>query len=254
MQIRPIPWTYLAVESREGSEVACHMHSGFRSPFTSRRRGRVEKLALAVNPPKKPTRLSLISISNPNFPMAGYEIHAYSPDSPATKLLGYTDLHGSLTIPPSDGHPLRLLIVKNGGAPLAKLPLIPGLEATVRAEITNDEERLRVEGFITGLQDRLIDIVARRRFLIARVRKRIDADKLELAEKIFEDLRKLPTRESLLEELLRFEFTVLTIDPKIKRKIDRLFGDTRKVVNAVLKSKPVDDLSAQLKSAQLAAQ
>ena len=250
----PIPWTYLATEKREGTILRCRIHTGLRSPLSSRRRGRMEQLAIAVRPPQTPTTITLTAGDESRRPLEGYEVHAYRPGSPKTRLLGHTTRQGKLRVPPDDVHPLVLLIVKNGGQPLAKLPVLPGFEAESTAVIRDDDQRLRVEGFITGLQERMVNVIIRQKLMVARIERRIEQGRLDEAEKLHAALLDLPTRHTFLEELDNYERGVLTADPLLKRRIDQLLGDTRKVVQLHLSTKPLDQALAKLEAAKVNAQ
>jgi len=59
--------------------------------------------------PRGGTRLELFSATEPDYPLAGYQVYSQGPDSAATTLLGLTDGVGAIQIPPADGPPLRLL-------------------------------------------------------------------------------------------------------------------------------------------------
>jgi hypothetical protein len=250
--VQALPWTYLSVQSREGATLACRVHSGLRSPLSGRRRGRVEQLAVAVHPPQQPTRLEMASITDPKFALAGYEVHVHRPDSPATQFLGHTDRNGALTVQPDDVHPLRLLIVMNGGEPLARLPVVPGVETTARALIPNDEPRLRVEGFITGLQERMVDVVCRRELLMALIKIRLKDGKISEAEALLKRLKALPDMGTFRLELTDFERLVSTNDQAMRRKIDLLLNDTRKVLEQHLSAGPIQELAGQVDTAKVA--
>lgn len=249
-QVRTLPWTFLTVDKVEGPVVHGTLHSGLRSPLSSRRRGRVEQLALPARAELTGTRLELYSRTEKDLPLAGYEVHAHALGSKTTTLLGSTDMQGAIAIgPPEPGEPpLRLLVIKHGGEFLARLPILPGLEATNRAEIANDDHRLAVEGFITGVQEELIDTLAQRDVLLRRIQNRLDAGKIDEARALVADLRRLPTREQFRERLATFERTIFTNDPETRRKIDRLFADTRKVLDKYLDPKPLEEIAAKVPS------
>ncbi len=212
--------------------------------------GARSNLALAVRPPRSGTRLELFSAYETDYPLAGYHVHAQGPFSAATTPLGLTDNRGGIQIPPADDHPLRLMIIKNGDEPVARLPVLVGWEPSLKALVTNDEQRLRVEGFITGLQERAVDTVARRELLLARIRVRLQSGRVDEADALFQRVKALPALSDFLGELQRFERTAQTNDQRLKRKIDKLFADTRQVLEKHLAEKPVNDIAAQLAAAK----
>jgi hypothetical protein len=145
-----------------------------------------------------------------------------------------------------------VLIVKNGGEPVARLPVLAGWEPSLRAMVTNDEQRLRVEGFITGLQERAVavDTVARRELLMARMRAHLRSARVPQAEALFQQLKALPGLNEFRQELQTFERSVLTNDPRLKRKIDKLLADTRQVLETHLAEQRVNDLANELQGAK----
>ena len=65
--------------------------------------------------------------------------------------VGRTNWNGILKVEPTED-PLRLLYVKNGGAILARLPLVPGLYSQVVADLSGDDIRLQAEAYIRVLR------------------------------------------------------------------------------------------------------
>jgi hypothetical protein len=243
-----VPWTYLLTRSTDETLTHCEIFTGVRSPLSSRRRGLTEQLAVAVLPPELPTRLVLHSRVDQERKLSGYEVFGYSPDDPTTTFQGRTDLDGAVEIEPAR-HPLRLLVIKSGGEFLARLPLVPGLELEVLAGVTDDDDRLAVEGYITGLQEQIVDLVARRATLIARIRARLDDGKLPEAQQLLSELRQLPDREALnviLNEQRRRHYST---DPLVRRKVDKLFNDTREVMVRNLDPGLIDQVASEVERA-----
>ena len=246
--IRHLPWTYLATEEFARPVVHCRMYSGLRSALSGRRRGRVRQLALAVKPTGRSTRVELFDRTKPDVPLEGYEVYGYGPDSPETTLLGYTDRLGGITVAPGE-HALRLLIFKNGGEFLARLPLIPGLEATSRAPVANDDQRLQIEGFIDGLQKEVIEVVTRREVYMHIIRARLESGDGDKATKLLERLHALPSRDTYLARLRARERLVFTNDARVKRKVEKLFADTRELLNRYLDPAPVEKVAVEVGAA-----
>jgi len=244
----PIPWTFLTVEKVAQAGLECRLHSGLRTPLSGRRRGRFEQLALSVVAPGKPTRLILRSRTNEDEILPGYDVYSHPPDSKTTTLLGRTDRLGSVMVPPGE-HPLRVLVIKNGGAFLARLPLVPGVEAETTASIANDAQRLEAEGFITGLQEELIDLVTRREVLLVQIRTRIEEKKLDDAAKLVHELRSLDGRDDFNLYLEQEQKKVFSPDRLIQARIDSMFTKTRKLVVEYLDPKVVEQLDRQVREA-----
>ena len=96
---------------------------------------------------------------------------------------------------------MLLLYVKNGGAVLARLPLVPGLTETEVADLTGDDMRLQAEAYIRGVQNAIIDLVAIRKLLEARIRMRLTKGQMTEAEDLLRALRDQPTNEKLASDM-----------------------------------------------------
>ncbi|MGH7194914.1 MAG: hypothetical protein ACREJM_15470, partial [Candidatus Saccharimonadales bacterium] len=169
-------------------------------------------------------------------------------DSPRTVLIGRTDGEGRLTIA-ADESPLRILMVKHGADTLARLPMMPGLESELTADIPDDDQRLVAEGAIVGIQEKFVDTIARRAVLIKQVRTGLEEGELEKAEKRMEELRKLPRQDDFLNEIRNEKQRAASDDPRIQKKIDKLFDDTREIVIRFLNPADLDNLESELGAA-----
>lgn len=247
--VNPIVWTFLAVEEVAERGLTCQLHTGLRTPLSGRRRGQYEQLALAVVPTDKTTRLILQSRTESNKALPGYDVYSHPPDSKTTELIGRTDREGSVVVRPSE-HTLRVLLVKHGGEFLARLPLVPGMQAEATAQIANDDQRLEAEGFITGLQEELIDLVTRREVLFAQVKNRIEEKEFDEAAKLVRQLQGLESREDFDLYLAQEQKRVFSSDRLIQAKIDQMFRKTRQLVNEYLDPKMIDQLDRQVRNAR----
>ena len=190
----PAHWSLCSVDKIEPDMVKCLVFTGMRGEMATRGRGRAELLALKVISPGGGTTVLLESAAKPQSPLAGYDLYAYPPnDKKAAVLLGQTNRQGRLVVSPGGGSMMRVLLVKNGMRLLAKLPIVPGLEPLLTANIPNDDQRLAAEGFINGFREELIDLVARQKILARQIRTCIEKKDFEQASKYITDLRQLPT-------------------------------------------------------------
>jgi hypothetical protein len=249
---QPVPWTYLLVRDFEGSTATCETYSGLRSPLSARRRGRSEQLALLARPRSEATNLVLHSRVDSQRRLYGYEIYAYSPDSPKTTLLGRTDSQGVLRVEAGQ-HPLRLLVVKNGGEFVARLPLMPGLEPEMLAPVIDDDYRLAVEGYITGMQEQIVDLVAQRGTLIARIRASLDDGKPDQARQLLEELKSLRSGDELAVLLAEQRRKYFSGDALVRLKISKLFDDTLQVIVRNLGSGEIEQVSSEVAQANRSA-
>lgn len=249
--IQPIPWTFISVEKVAGMQAACKLHSGLRQSL-GRRRGQSEQLAIAVRPTGGSTRLTVVGRGKPPQPLPGYDVYAQVPGEKTTALVGRTDANGEIEIPATDS-PVRVLYVKGGGALLARLPMIPGLEPTATAEVADDDGRLALEGYLAAVRDDVVDLVARREILMARIRNRIASGKFDDAEKFFDELRRLPTREQISLTITEEQSRNKSADAAVQAKIDRLATETQQFVRRFLDPRPIDALRTELNEAAKAA-
>ena len=247
LRVTPIPWTFCVVDDATSSDdvppglTATQLITGLRSPLSSRRRGRVEPLALAVAAPSQPSTLVLQANTQPHIPLGGYDIFAHPPDVKTTTWLGRTDLLGRITIAPSES-PIRVLIVRSGNESLARLPVMPGLESELLARVSNDDARLQAEGIVTGLQEELVDLVTRREVLIARAETQLAENHLDKAAELVTELQRLPTRLQFQHRITQAQKRLTADDPLVQRKIDALFSHTAKMVDEYLKPEPIEQL------------
>jgi hypothetical protein len=240
--IQAVDWSFLAVDERRDAVLECTLQSGYRAPIPARGGVRVERLALAVRPRYEATKLELRSRTDPAKPLVGYEVHRREEGNDETKLLGVTDEHGSFNLSRGD-EPLELLVIKSGKQLLARLPIVPGQAETMTAKIVDDDGRLAAEGLIATLSSRALDLVARREILAARIRARVKEGKIDEAQRLLDDFRRLETRNELSRDLDRYRQQVISSDKVTQGRIDKLFTEAQKL----LLLKPLsDELLAQL--------
>ncbi len=245
-RIQSIPFTYFAISELRGATVAAKLHTGLRTPLSARRRGRIEQLVIAVKPTEKPTRLLLRDQRQPDRRLAGYSIYAQGPGNKATEFLGNTDAEGSLEIRTLHNS-LAILWVKHGQVPLARLPIVAGLEPEVTALIAGDEERLEAEAMILGLQDELVDLVTRRQILTARIRRHLDNREYDRARSLLEELRRLQTPDDFRRYLALNRKRLVARDPVAQKRIDQMFTKIEELIRAYLKSEAIEELAREIR-------
>jgi hypothetical protein len=252
-----VEWTYLIVEapkasnttdvSGDASTVRGGIESGLRSPLTARRRGKVEQYAVGFPRVDRPTKLLILSRDKSPHPLAGYEIYTHPPGIKTTVLVGRTLADGSISIPPAP-EGVRVLLIKNGGEFLAKLPILPGMLDEQRAAVVDDDVRLEAEGFVTGVQQSFIDVLARTRVTSAFIRKRMDEGKFDEADKLFTELRGLTTRDQILALIANEESNARSTDRLIQSKINKMLANTRDVIERFIKPDEIDQLELEIRN------
>lgn len=241
--ILAVGWTYFTVTERHGATIEGEQQSGYRQAIPARGGIRLERLALLVRPRHKETRLELRSRTETAKPLIGYEIHRRIDNTGKTELVGVTDSEGSLTLAAANDGRLETYIVKNGKQLLARLPVVPGYEATLTAYVADDDSRLAAEGVVAALSSRALDLVARREVLAARIRARLKEGKSAEAQQLLAEFRRLASRAELARELDRFRQQITSRDKTTQSRIDRIFADGQRL----LLLKPLsDELLAQL--------
>jgi hypothetical protein len=227
--ISAVPWTLMRVEQRADSLLDCKVFSGYRGAIPSRGGARTDRLALLVRPRYEHTTLVLESRGASKKRLAGYEVSSRLPEETDPVPLGATDSFGALDLPNTGGG-LQMLYVKNGRQLLARLPIVPGQAEELVASMADDEGRLQAEGFVMALQSRAIDLVARRQIIAARLRARLKEGKLDEAQALLEDFRKLETRIDLSRSLDEARQGLVASDRLTQTRIDKLFADAGKLL------------------------
>ncbi len=131
--------------------------------------------------------------------------------------------------------PLRLVYVKNGTYLIARLPIVPGYLRQETVELPNDDKRLETEAFVKGMESTVMDLVARREILAARIRRRLDQGKIDEARQLLEEIKSFQTKDDL-EVMLssRQQAGLASSDEREQRRIDQLLSGTRILLNKYL--------------------
>jgi hypothetical protein len=157
-----VPWTVLSIRDEGAAPSHATIVSGLRSPLAGRRRGRVEALALATGKPTGSTVLSITGVAG-GGPIAGASVYEVVAGSPSI-VLGTTDDRGRITIAADDGR-VRTLVVAGRYLPLARLPLVAGLDAEVSAPLPVDARLFEAERRLANVQSEFTDRLVLRRVL-----------------------------------------------------------------------------------------
>jgi hypothetical protein len=245
-----IPWTVMEVGQVNPSGVLCFIESGVRGAISAKR-GRSEVVALLVRPTRGETKLEIKSRTPDAKPLAGYDVYATDRTGTTVERIGRSNRSGAVIVPSGEGK-YRVLLIKDGQELLARLPLVPGLAPTATARIPDDAQRLEVEAFVVGLQETVVDLVARRAVLLARAELRLDANDVEAAEKLIEEVRRMETRDQLLQRIAVERRRFVSEDPTVQKKIDRLFDDTTQLLGRYLNPADVESLQRRLREARTA--
>ena len=251
--IGPLDWAFLLVKEVDGVKSKMDYYSGRAGGLQGRQNQRTFRTALKVRPPGDETTIRLHAQGDEDFPLIGYEIYERELDSPSMAFVGRTDWNGQMLIRRTKD-PLRLLYVKNGGAVLARLPIVPGLTEREVADLGSDDMRLQAEAYIRGVQNAIIDLVAIRELFAARVRLRLEKGQMQEAEQLLSALRKQPTNEKLANDMGKKETEFLNLigpkNPNQYRKVENMFSSTREMLSQHISPKIINELEADMIAAE----
>jgi len=228
-QIRDVKWTYLVVSETDAMQPVCKIYSGLHNPLGGRTSIRTERLALVVKPSHGQTRLMLTTKDTTPQPIVGCAVLRQQLGSKETTLLGLSDWRGSLEVAVDDA-PLTMLFFKNGNQLLARLPIVAGLHEQVIVPLHENDARLEAEGFLLGVEENLVDVIARRTMLAASTRALIEASDWTEAERLISELRLLETPTSLGQMVQQREGRIQAENKRVQQRIDGLFNKTRKLL------------------------
>ncbi len=232
-----IPWTVLQPES-DDTGVQYRLESGVRDPLGARRRGRTEIYALAVQTPMAATTLRLV----PRSPKAAthdtlphYDVFEKIPGAKTPEKIGRTASDGTFVVEPMAERPVRVLVFRDGVTMVAQLPVVRGVDRDVKVPLPDDAVRLEAQAALIGLQEEMIDQVARRDILKLREKKFEEQGNQQRLRDTRTELLKMKTanRFHLEVNMLRDRFH--SDDPIVERRLEKMFKDTRKMVDQFIR-------------------
>ena len=151
--------------------------------------------------------------------------------------------------------PLYLYYIKNGDTLLARLPIVTGLKAVDQADLPDDRRRLETEAFLKGLQGEVLDLVVRRRILESRIKQKIKATQLDVAERLLDELKRVKSYDKMSEQIEGIQRRALSTDQGVVpsgvvKRIDKMVDTTRQMMQKYLQDTLVRDLEIQLNQAK----
>ncbi len=201
-----IHFSYLQVEAVEGSVVRCSMVSIFSDPLTKRMVQPNSLVALGIKAGKMPTRLRFVT--NPDkAPAAGYLLTARTLPNGVAQEVGTTDREGRIVVPAGFADSLVVLRLLAGNVePMVEFPAMPG-ETTAERTIPFQPKPLTVtlETQLDSLRDEVIDLVAVRARLEARLKARYDGEDWAGIEAIMKEFYQLPSRGGFADRLTKLK-------------------------------------------------
>ena len=199
------------------------------------------------------TVLELHSRSDKQKPLVGYEAFAQDVDKKPMRPLGESDARGDVTVTPGKSA-VQMVYIKSGDLTISALPVVPGAEPRVDVPLPDDDMRLRAAARLAALREDVVDLVARRTILMARVRQQINEEHLDVAADLLQSLDDLPGPTDVSRDLDRQSHQLRTSDVQVQRRIDQLFAETRKALGKFLDPQEIATLHEELRQAQASSQ
>jgi hypothetical protein len=246
----PMAWTFVEVnQPADGATQPTGTVRGFAQRFSGTRRGRLEQVAIGLRNDPGDTVLTLRSRTEKQKPLVGYDVFAQNIDEKPMRPLGESDDNGDATITPGKTA-IQTVYVKSGDLTLAAIPLVPGAEPQVDVWLPDDDMRLRAAARLASLKEDIVDLVARRTILAARVRQQLEQEHLDAASKLLQSLDELPGSTEFGRELDRQSQRLRTKDVQVQRRIDRLFAETRTALGKYLDPRQIGALHEEFRQAE----
>jgi hypothetical protein len=203
--VREITYTYLRVESIDGSKARASIKSMFSDPLTSRVAQQNTLAAIGVKPGKNPTRLRFLTLPD-RAPAAGYLLTMWDYPDGLPHEAGTTDREGRITLSPGFASGLVVFRLLAGTSePMREFPLMPGESSAERIIPPFDPkpEAVALETRLDALRDNVIDLVAVRARLEARLKARFEGEDWAEAKATLQEFHALPSREKFADALTK---------------------------------------------------
>ena len=247
--VGPLDWAFMVVTgvADDARKVEMDYWSGRAGGLQGRKNNRTFRMGLRVRPRSRGSQLRLHAKGDPDDSLVGYEIYEKDLETQEMEFVGRTDWRGVLAVEPGE-QPFRLLYVKNGGAVLARLPIVPGLHDQDVANLIGDDDRLGAEAYIKGVQNSIIDLVAVRELYKARINLRLERGEVDKAEELLLKLREQPTSRELNDTIAKRKVIFLeTIKNGLqRRKVDAMFATTQDLLTKFINPKLLEDLETTM--------
>ena len=160
-------------------------------------------------------------------------------DAKRAKSHGRTAAAGRLRIETTHGRALTL-IVTSRFLPLARVPLLPGLESAVTVPVAADGRLRGAEDWLTDWQTEFLDLYIRRRALMAAAGIHLERGEIPAARTLLAQVDRVGSPSRQVESLEIRRRASIDGDPAAAKLLDQLFTETLLTVRAL------DDTTTQL--------
>lgn len=162
-----------------------------------------------------------------------------------------TDRRGQVVVPVDPQRPLIWLYVSSGGNMLGRFPYIPGLAATITAELPDDSLRLSLESRLELLRAEFIDVVARRALLLARAKAAAKIAEWNRFNEALADLDRQPNLKYFQTQLDAIKVSIAKKaqdkkDKSLEKRIERLCKETAELIEKHLADDKLKDQREEL--------
>jgi hypothetical protein len=249
--IIPAAWTVVQLpldSASNGAVTTAKIISHTARPFGVRRIGRIEQLAILLTNPPAPITLRLHVDQMPDERLPGYEVFRQRLADTVLVPLGKTDRQGELVVEPQEA-PVDLLYVRLGSQLVARAPVAYAGDRLMTIPLPDERPRLAADATLAALREELVDLVARRNILVARIEARLEEGENDRARELLSELDRLPGRALFEQQLNRAEQGYHSSDPRVQRRIEASFAAVRKLLAQFLSNDKSIELGGRLSAA-----
>lgn len=240
-RILPVGWSYLTVESVEGPIARCAILSGLRDPLTRRVAGKSRLVAIGARAAPEPMRFRFETRPPNPQPAAGALLTARDAPDAVPKELGTTDREGRIVVPAGFAQkPVILRLLAGGIEPLVEFPVMPGETAEERLiKINPLPQAVALETKLHALRDEVVDLVAVRSRLQARLESRSEGNAWDEVRALLDEYLKLPARQVYLDRVEKARADATEQQARLKvpvltRTAQALLQDTESLIGRYL--------------------
>jgi hypothetical protein len=142
------------------------------------------------------------------------------------------------------------LVLRSDGQVLAKLVVAAGAAPVFEAPIADDMIRLVAQSEVQAVREELIDVVARRALLIARIEAHLEKREVFEARELMAALNELPTPSVFANRIEQVHQRLpQSDDPRVRQTVDALFSATREMLSRFLDARVITNLQAKVNEA-----
>ncbi len=208
LRIDEIRWTYLAVKAIDGPVARCAIVSGLRDPLTKRVERKHILVARGVRASSATTKLRfMIPGEKAARPAAGFVLWSKPWPEGVYRELGTTDRDGRITLPPHFETGLCTLLLRQGAIePMVELPMVPGDAVDERViNVLAKPATVELEAKLDAIRDAVIDLVAVRGRLEARMKARAEGSDWAGLEAPLKEYEHLPLRATYADAVAKLK-------------------------------------------------